>query len=49
MNSCNPVFIGIGQKLGVHTYYSYLEKFGYLKKTGIDLPGEGRKYFFSRR
>ena len=28
MNSCNPVFIGLGQKLGVHTYYSYLKKFG---------------------
>jgi cell division protein FtsI/penicillin-binding protein 2 len=27
MNSCNPVFIGLGQKLGVRTYYSYLEKF----------------------
>ena len=40
MNSCNPVFIGIGQKLGVHTYYSYLQKFGFLNKTGIDLPGE---------
>lgn len=45
MNSCNPVFIGIGQKLGVHTYYSYLEKFGFLKKTGIDLPGEGSSIF----
>ena len=37
MNSCNPVFIGLGQKLGVHTYYSYLQKFGLLEKTGIDL------------
>ena len=37
MNSCNPVFIGLGQKLGVHTYYSYLEKFGLLQPTGIDL------------
>ena len=40
MNSCNPVFIGLGQKLGVKTYYKYLEKFGFLQKTGIDLPGE---------
>lgn len=47
MNSCNPVFIGIGQKLGVHTYYSYLEKFGFLKKTGIDLPGEGGSIFLA--
>lgn len=45
MNSCNPVFISIGQKLGVHTYYSYLQKFGFLKKTGIDLPGEGGSIF----
>ena len=37
MNSCNPVFIGLGQKLGVKTYYSYLNKFGFLRKTGIDL------------
>ncbi len=47
MNSCNPVFIGLGQRLGVHTYYSYLEKFGYLKKTGIDLPGEGGSIFLA--
>ncbi len=45
MNSCNPVFIGLGQKMGVHTYYSYLEKFGLLEKTGIDLPGEAGSIF----
>lgn len=45
MNSCNPVFIGLGQKLGVGTYYDYLEKFGLLAKTGIDLPGEGGSIF----
>ena len=45
MNSCNPVFIGIGQKIGIHTYYSYLEKFGLLSKTGIDLPGEASSIF----
>ncbi len=45
MNSCNPVFIGIGQKLGIHTYYSYLEKFGLLTRTGIDLPGEANSIF----
>ncbi len=45
MNSCNPVFIGIGQKIGVSTYYSYLNKFGFLKKTGIDLPGEASSIF----
>ena len=45
MNSCNPVFIGLGQKLGVHTYYQYLEKFGFLRKTGVDLPGEAGSIF----
>ena len=45
MNSCNPVFIGLGQKLGVSTYYSYLNKFGLLSKTGIDLPGEATSIF----
>ncbi|MBR3720241.1 MAG: hypothetical protein IKN09_00655 [Clostridia bacterium] len=47
MNSCNPVFISIGQKLGVHTYYSYLQKFGFLSKTGIDLPGEAGSIFLA--
>ena len=45
MNSCNPVFIGLGQKLGVHTYYSYLNKFGFLNRTGIDMAGEGSGIF----
>lgn len=45
MNSCNPVFISIGQKLGVETYYNYLDKFGLLSKTGIDLPGEASSIF----
>lgn len=39
-NSCNPVFISVGLELGVDRYYHYFEKFGLLKKTGIDLPGE---------
>jgi len=47
MNSCNPVFIGLGQKLGVPTYYRYLTKFGYLKRTGIDLPGEAGSIFLA--
>lgn len=38
MNSCNPVFIGLGQKLGVETYFKYLNKFGLLSKTGVSLP-----------
>lgn len=45
MNSCNPVFIGLGQKLGVQKYYQYLSKFGFLRKTGIDLPGEAESIF----
>ena len=45
MNSCNPVFIGLGQKLGVKTYYKYLDKFGLLDTTGIDLPGEANSIF----
>ena len=45
MNSCNPVFIGLGQKLGVNTYYKYLDKFGFLSRTGIDLPGEAGSIF----
>ena len=48
MNSCNPVFIGLGQKLGVETYYTYLEKFGFLSKTGIDLPGEAKGIFLDK-
>lgn len=40
MNSCNPVFVGIGLRLGVERYYDYFEQFGLLAKTGIDLPGE---------
>ena len=45
MNSCNPVFIGLGQEIGVSKYYDYLEKFGLLKRTGIDLPGEAGSIF----
>lgn len=45
MNSCNPVFIGLGQKLGVSKYYEYLRKFGFLEKTDIDLIGEARSIF----
>lgn len=40
MNSCNPVFIEVGLRLGVEQYYHYFSQFGLLKKTGIDLPGE---------
>lgn len=40
MNSCNPVFIDVGQRLGVERYYKYFTQFGLKGKTGIDLPGE---------
>ena len=39
-NSCNPFFITLGQRLGVHNYFKYFDGFGFTKKTGIDLPGE---------
>ena len=39
-NSCNPVFIEVGLRLGVENYYHYFKEFGLLKKTGVDLPGE---------
>ena len=48
MNSCNPVFIGLGQKIGVTKYYEYLKKFGLLQTTGIDLPGEAGSIFLAK-
>ena len=39
-NSCNPVFIEVGLRLGADRYYKYFKQLGLLKKTGIDLPGE---------
>lgn len=47
MNSCNPVFIGLGQKIGKEKYYQYLRKFGMLEKTKIDLPGEANSIFLA--
>ncbi len=41
-NSCNPVFIEVGNRLGVEKLYNYIEGFGFMEKTGIDLPGEGK-------
>ena len=40
MNSCNPVFIELGLRLGTDNFYKYFKQFGLLEKTGIDLPGE---------
>lgn len=48
MNSCNPIFIGLGQKVGVDKYFSYLERFGLLSKTGVDLPGEANSIFIAK-
>ena len=48
MNSCNPVFIGLGQKIGVTKYYEYLKKIGLLQTTGIDLPGEAGSIFLAK-
>ena len=45
MNSCNPVFIGLGQKIGKEKYYDYLEKFGLLDYTHIKLTGEAKGIF----
>lgn len=39
-NSCNPVFMDVAARLGGDKFYEYMEKYGFMKKTGIDLPGE---------
>ena len=39
-NSCNPVFMDVGQRLGVEKFYKYFQDFGLMEKTGVDLPGE---------
>ena len=45
-NSCNPFFITIGQKLGVHNYFKYFDAFGFTQTTGIDLPGEASPQYY---
>ncbi len=40
MNSCNPVFIEVGQRVGTENLFYYMDKLGILNKTGVDLPGE---------
>ena len=47
MNSCNPLFITVGQKLGKEKFFEYFEAFGFTEKTGIDLPGETAGLFSS--
>lgn len=45
-NSCNPFFITVGQKLGVHNYFKYFDAYGFTQTTGIDLPGEAAPQFY---
>ena len=45
-NSCNPFFMTIGQKLGVHNYFKYFDAFGFTQKTNIDLPGEASPQYY---
>ncbi len=47
-NSCNPVFVTVGLRLGAERYYDYFEHFGLLQKTGIDLPGEAGTIMHNR-
>jgi len=46
-NSCNPAFITMGLNIGTETYYKYLKSFGFMEKTGIDLPAESPKGIFA--
>ncbi len=48
-NSCNPAFIEIGQKLGAEKFYDYMEDFGFLSTTNVDLNGENKGYIWSRK
>ena len=45
-NSCNPVLMMMGARIGREKFYNYFRSFGYLEKTGIDLPGEGTSIFY---
>ena len=48
MNSCNPVFITIGARLGVDNFYKYIRQYNVLAKTGVDLPGEAGTIFHKK-
>lgn len=48
MNSCNPVFIDVGLRVGPERFYDYFKSLGLLKKTGIDLPGEAATIMHSK-
>ncbi|MBR5797368.1 MAG: PASTA domain-containing protein [Clostridia bacterium] len=45
--SCNPVLMNVGLRVGTDKFYEYFSAFGYLNRTGIDLPGEGNSIFHS--
>ncbi|MBO5425853.1 MAG: peptidoglycan glycosyltransferase [Lachnospiraceae bacterium] len=45
MNSCNPVFMEIGARVGANQFYYYMDKLGLFEKTGVDLPGEANSIF----
>jgi len=47
-NSCNPVFVELGLRLGIGTFYDYLDAFGFGKKRGIDIPGESAGILIGR-
>ncbi|MCR5592780.1 MAG: hypothetical protein K6F79_03380 [Saccharofermentans sp.] len=44
-NSCNPIFVQLAQRIGIHRYYEYVHMFGFYETTGIDLPAEGTGIF----
>ncbi len=48
MNSCNPVFMDIGARVGTDKFYNNMEKLGLFEKTGIDLPGEAASIFHKK-
>ena len=48
-NSCNPVFIELGMRLGADQFYNYFKQFGLLARTGIDLPGEARTIMHEKK
>ena len=48
-NSCNPVFIDVGLRLGADNFYHYFEQFGLLSKTNIDLPGEAATIMHAKK
>ncbi|HEX9063222.1 MAG TPA: penicillin-binding transpeptidase domain-containing protein, partial [Clostridia bacterium] len=47
-NSCNPVFVRIAQDIGIDTFYKYVRAFGFMEKTGIQLPGEAMSQFHKK-